>query len=309
LSELITFPGLGLVFEVNRVALSLGPFTVYWYGVMITTGIVLGALYAFGRSDAFGIDRDRGLDAVMYSILGGFVGARIYYVAFTWDYYSQYPEKIIRIWEGGIAIYGGIIGAFITAWFLCRRWNIRFLALGDMTVGGLLIGQALGRWGNFFNYEAFGANTNLPWGMTSSSISQYLQLYSAQLAALGTVVDPSQPVHPAFFYESLWCLIGFVVIAMVSHRRRFDGELVLLYAIWYGTGRFFFEGLRTDSLLLGSLRVSQWLSALVVVAAVALLAGMRRRIQDSGDPEYLIPYGRTAQWQRQKASAHTTPKA
>ncbi len=300
MSEIVNFPGLGLVFDIDKVALSIGSLTVYWYGIMVTTGILLGGLYAFSRSNEFGVDEDKGLDVIMMSIIGGFVGARIYYVAFTWDYYSQHTDEIFKIWNGGIAIYGGVIGAFITAAFLCRLWHVRILPLADMCMGGLIIGQALGRWGNFFNIEAFGSNTTLPWGMSSPTIANYLQIHKGQLASIGVLVNPMTRVHPTFLYESIWCLIGFILLAMLARRRFFDGELLLIYTIWYGAGRFFIEGLRTDSLMLGSFRVSQILAAVCVIVANAILIGIRAKIRRNNDPTYLLPYGKTQEWQIEK---------
>ncbi|MEG1849054.1 MAG: prolipoprotein diacylglyceryl transferase [Oscillospiraceae bacterium] len=266
----ISFPGLGLEFSIAREALVIGPFTIYWYGILVVGGIALGMLYALRRSREFGIHPDRMMDIALYSVVAGLVGARLYYVAFSWDYYSRHPEEIIRIWEGGIALYGGVIGAFLMAWLLCRRWKTPFLNGADCAVGGLILGQAIGRWGNFVNIEAFGGNTTLPWGMTGPTIVAYLEAHKEALGAIGMAIDPTMPVHPTFFYESIWNLIGFLLIVCYTKRRRFNGELSLFYCGWYGLGRVWIEGLRTDSLMWGSLRISQVLAGVGVAASLAV---------------------------------------
>jgi phosphatidylglycerol:prolipoprotein diacylglycerol transferase len=160
----------------------------------------------------------------------------------------------------------------------------------DLASGSLLLGQAIGRWGNFVNMEAFGSNTALPWGMTSSSISAYLEASKASLSRIGVTVDPAVPVHPTFLYESLWCLAGFLLLFFLTKRRRFDGQLTLLYLGWYGLGRFFIEGLRTDSLLLGTIRISQLIALLCFLTSVLTLVFILSKIRREGDPAYLQLY-------------------
>ena len=291
MTETLSFPGLGWEFHLSRAAFSIpigeNKITVYWYGILIALAFLAAVFYSFRRCKTFGIKADRAIDVVMISAVGGILGARIYYVLFTWDYYKDNLGEIFKIWHGGIAIYGGVIGALLVGALVCKWRKVHFLPMADMAVGGILLGQAIGRWGNFVNIEAFGSNTTLPWGMTSPSISAYLSGMKDELAKIGVEIDPSLPVHPTFLYESLWCFLGFGLAAFFASRRRFDGELLLFYAAWYGTGRAVIEGLRTDSLMLGTIRVSQLLAILCVAAAIIIWIVVRSRIKSSNDPEYL----------------------
>lgn len=271
MTEILRFPGLNLSFELNRVAFSIGSLKVYWYGIMIATGFLLALLYVFKRSKEFGVDVDKLIDVIFVSTFGAIIGARAYYVAFKWDYYGSHLNEIFSLRNGGIAIYGGIIGAVLVGLLMCKIKKLRVLPTLDLVVAGFFIGQSLGRWGNFFNIEAFGGNTSLPWGMTSDSIVSYLMQNEAELSAIGMEIDPLMPVHPTFFYESLWCFLGFLFIAWYTKRRRYDGELTILYALIYGAERFVVEGLRTDSLMIGSFRVSQLLAGACVVVCIGLL--------------------------------------
>lgn len=293
MSEILSFPGLGLEFELDGVAFTVGGLPIYWYGVTIAAAFLLGALYVMRRVRAFGLDADRMMDVILGGVVLGIVCARLYYVAFSWDTYKDNPMLILNIRTGGIAIYGAIIGAVIATVLMCRWRRVKLLPTLDLGLGGVLLGQAVGRWGNFFNMEAFGSNTTLPWGMTSPTIVRYLEQNQRSLEAIGVAVDPQMPVHPTFFYESLWCLLGFLFIAWYTGRRRYDGELTLIYLGWYGLGRFFIEGLRTDSLLIGTIRVSQLLALLCVVASVIAMAAIRSRIRREGDPDYLPLYVNT----------------
>ena len=273
----VQFPGLGLEFTVNRVALSIGGFNIYWYGVIIAVGMLLALLYAFRNAVDFGIDSDRLVDVVAIGTVMAIVCARIYYVAMApFEYQSVWEMVDIRL--GGIAIYGAVIGAFVFGGLAAKWRKVPLLPLFDLVALGFLIGQGIGRWGNFVNQEAFGTNTTLPWGMYSEGTKSYLQSVQVTLPA-GVTVDPSMPVHPTFLYESIWCLVGFVILALYVKHRRFHGQIFLMYAIWYGLGRGWIEGLRTDSLLIGNtgLRASQlvaYLSALV--ALILLVMGLRR---------------------------------
>ncbi len=279
MTQTVTFPGLGLEFTLNRVAFTLGPINIYWYGVIITAGIALGVLYCYKRSREFGINPDKFLDITSFMIIGGIIGARIYFVAFSWDYYKDNLWAIFDMTAGGIAIYGGIIGGALVIAVLTRKYKINFFKLTDLIVGGLILGQAIGRWGNFMNVEAFGSNTSMPWGMASPSITTYLEAMKDSLALDGVIVDPSMPVHPTFFYESMWCLVGFILIMFYTKHRKFTGELTLIYIAWYGLGRFFIEGLRTDSLMFGAIRVSQALAGVCVIVAVILYFVIRKRVK------------------------------
>lgn len=273
----VQFPGLGLEFTINRVALSIGGFNIYWYGVIIAVGMLLALLYAFRNAPDFGIDSDRLVDVVAIGTVMAIVCARIYYVAMApFQYQSLWEMVDIRL--GGIAIYGAVIGAFVFGGLAARWRKVPLLPLFDLVALGFLIGQGIGRWGNFVNQEAFGTNTTLPWGMYSEGTKAYLQSVQVTLPA-GMTVDPSMPVHPTFLYESIWCLVGFLALALYVKHRKFHGQIFLLYAIWYGLGRGWIEGLRTDSLLIGNtgLRASQLVAYISALAAFCLLlAGLRR---------------------------------
>ena len=272
----VQFPGLGLALTVNRVAVSIGGFNIYWYGVIIAAGMMLALLYAFRNAVDFGIDSDRLVDVVAIGAVMAIVCARIYYVAMA-------PFKYNSIWEmidirlGGIAIYGAVIGAFVFGGLAAKWRKIPLLPLFDLVSLGFLIGQGIGRWGNFVNQEAFGTNTTLPWGMYSEGTEAYLKSVQVTLPA-GMAVDPTAPVHPTFLYESIWCLAGFVILASLVKRRKFNGQIFLSYIIWYGLGRSWIEGLRTDSLLVGNtgLRASQLVAiGSVIAAAMLLIIGLR----------------------------------
>ena len=245
MTNLVQFPGLGLSFEINRVALSIGGFNIYWYGVCIAFGICLALVFAFRHSIEFGVDPDSMVDVILIGIVLGIVSARAYYVAMAPFKYESIWE-MIAIRDGGLAIYGGIIGGF-------------------------LLGQGCGRWGNFFNQEAFGCNTTLPWGMFSETTRAYL-MGSTVTAQSGVTIDPNLPVHPTFLYESIWCFVGFLLLFRYIKKRKFNGDIALRYMIWYGAGRFWIEALRTDSLMLVpsiGLRVSQLVVGIAVVVGVA----------------------------------------
>ncbi len=297
MTETLSFPGLGLQFHLNRVAFQIGGFAIYWYGIIIAVAFLAGMLYAFKRVRIFGLDADRVVDVALGAIIGALVGARLYYVIFSWDEFSGNLLSIFNTRQGGIAIYGGVIGGFLAGWAMCKWRRVRFLPMADLAVGSIILGQAIGRWGNFVNVEAFGGNTSMPWGMTSPGITAYLRAQAGELADIGMKVDPALPVHPTFLYESVWCLIGFALIALYTKHRRFDGELVLFYAAWYGAGRFVIEGLRTDSLLIGTMRVSQLVALLCVIVSVTVWIVVRSRIHRSADPDYLRLYVETEEGQ------------
>lgn len=290
MSQVVSFPGLGLSFEISPIVFSIGNFSLRWYGVIIAFGLVAGLFSAYSKSKTVGIIPDKMLDVLMVSIVGAVVGARLYYVIFSLNEYTSDWLKIFRVWEGGLAIYGGVIGGIVAAYFACKWTKVAFKPMLDLGGLGLLIGQAIGRWGNFVNQEAFGTNTTLPWGMTSQTVSNYLTSVKSGLAMQGINVDPSLPVHPCFLYESIWCLIGFGLLYWYIEKRRFDGEVFLFYVGWYGLGRFVIEGFRTDSLMLGSIRVSQFLALICVFVALWLVVSIRSKIRRNGDPDYLPLY-------------------
>lgn len=287
----VAFPGLGLEFSINRVAFTLGPLTVYWYGIIAVSGIVLSIAYAMHRSREFGVDPDKLMDAAMYSVIAGIVGARIYYVAFTWDYYRENLSEIVKIWNGGIAFYGGMIGALICAFVLCRLWKIPVLSALDVSLPCVLLGQGIGRWGNFMNVEAFGSYTESLFRMVSPKIDEYFHMNPELLPGFTReeVLEMSSiPVHPTFLYESAWLLLGFAAIMLYSRSRRFTGEMSLMYFAWNGFGRMFIEGLRTDSLMIGEVRVSQLLAAVMVAVSAALLLVMRRKVNLGTAPAWAV---------------------
>lgn len=270
--EYIEFPGLGITLNVSPTLLEFNlfglPLSINWYGLVIAIGFLLAVLYAIKFSKSrFDIELDPLTDAVLVSAVFAVLGARVYYILFDPNgggistFWTD-PLKVFRIWEGGLAIYGAVIGAFVTGFWMCRIKKINTLAAFDLASIGFFIGQCLGRWGNFFNQEAFGGNTTLPWGMTGSII---------QMGTNGEGYDATLPVHPTFLYESLWCLAGFIILHILAKKQyTFKGKVFCTYIIWYGAGRFWIEGLRTDSLMLGTMRVSQLLAALCVVGGVVM---------------------------------------
>lgn len=264
----VSFPSLGLTFDLSPILAQFSLFgkdiTIHWYGVMIAVGFFLAVVYAYVRAPQVGVDRDRMMDVVLVSTVVAVLCARLYYVIFhNASYYFSNPEKIFAIWDGGLAIYGGIIGAFVCGFVLCRVRKVSVLSLFDLAAIGFLIGQGLGRWGNFFNQEAYGGNTDLPWGMTGDMI---------QSGEHGVVTDQTAPVHPTFLYESLWCLLGALVLHLMFKRcYRFKGQIFASYLMWYGLGRAFIEGLRSDSLYLGIVRVSQLVAIASVLGGALLL--------------------------------------
>ena len=290
MDKVVQFPGLGLEFHFNTVAFSIGNIHVAWYGILITLGLLLAIVYCFRRLKIFGLHSDRVIDVVIGGIIGGIIGGRVYYVAFSWDDYKYYIWDVFKVWEGGMAIYGAIIGALLVGIIMCKIRHVRIMPMLDVASLGFLIGQTIGRWGNFVNVEAFGTNTSLPWGMTGPDIQNYLTNHISRLAQIGVSVDATQPVHPCFLYESIWCLIGFILLHLYTKHRKFDGEMFLMYVGWYGLGRSVIEGLRTDPLLIGRLRVSQILAIVCVIASVILIIVIRSKIRNAHDPEYMPLY-------------------
>ena len=291
MTDLISFPGLGLEFEVNRVAFSLGSIDIYWYAVIIATGFMLAMAFAFKNAKRFGIDGDRIVDVIFFAMVLGIIGARAYYVAFQWDMYKDNLIEIFNIRGGGLGFYGGIIGGVLGLIMGCKLRGQKILPFLDLAGGAVLIGQGIGRWGNFVNSEAFGCNTNLPWGMTSPKIAAYIVRNSTE--TMGAVMDPSLPVHPTFLYESLWCALGLLVFCYVMKKRKFDGEMFLFYLGWNGFGRMLIEGLRTDSLMIGPFRISQLLGAIMFIFAVCAYLYAMKLIKSGKAPEWLFVFAET----------------
>ena len=264
MEQVISFPGLGLEFTIDRVAFYLGEKPVYWYGVIIAAGVVLAILYACRNAKRFGITQDNVLDCLIFALPISIVTARLYYVLFSWDQYKDNLKEIVAIWHGGLAIYGGIIGAVLTVLVFARVKKIRFGDLMDDASLGLLIGQSIGRWGNFMNGEAHGGLTD---GLLRMNIGETI----AEAGPMG--------YHPTFLYESLWNAAGFVILHRISKKRRFSGETFLMYVAWYGLGRFVIEGMRTDSLYFfgTGIRISQLIGIVSFVAAGILIVYFRVR--------------------------------
>lgn len=260
----ISFPMLGGLTIDPPASFTLFGHTFYFYGLIIAVGFILAILYCAHAAPRFGLTADNLYDMVLWALPIGIIGARLYFVAFQWDSYRDNLIDIVKIWNGGLAIYGGIIAGAATAVIWSRRKRIPFGAMLDLGCFGLLIGQTVGRWGNFMNREAFGAVTDA-------------------FCRMGLTMPGQETVyvHPTFLYESVWNLIGFTGLALFvkKGKRRYDGQAFILYVLWYGLGRAWIEGLRTDSLYIAgtSLRVSQLLAGLSVAAAAALLIFLGRR--------------------------------
>ena len=255
MTNLVQFPGLGLSFELDRVAFSIGGMNIYWYGVCIAVGMCLALVFAFRHSVEFGVDADAMVDVILIGVVMGILCARLYYVALSpYQYHSL--KDVLAIRDGGLAIYGGIIGAFLFGGLACKWRKVPVLPMFDLAAMGFLIGQGCGRWGNFFN------QVTVPKGVT---------------------IDPNLPVHPTFLYESIWCFVGLFLLVRYLKKRRFAGDIALRYLIWYGAGRFWIEALRTDSLLLVpsiGLRVSQLVAGIAVVGGVIAEILLTRKFRD-----------------------------
>ena len=285
---------LGLEFTLNRVAFEIFGRPVYWYGVIIACGLLLAVYLCSRWAPRFGIVPDQIMDMMLFAVPAALVAIRVYYVVFNLDLYKN-PDgsldwaAILRYSDGGLAIYGAIISSAIVLLIFCHVRKISFLAFADLGVHGLFIGQLIGRWGNFMNVEAFGGVTDLPWRMCGESIAEYmLQHGYVDQAGFQAILDGTLGVHPTFFYESAWNLVGLLLVYLMGRRwRRYDGECFLFYLCWYGLGRAWIEGLRTDSLYFFGLelfgvpiRVSQLVAAVCFLAAGAVLLYNRFRPHD-----------------------------
>lgn len=276
----VAFPGLGLEFTLYRVAFTVFGHPIYWYAIIIVSGFLLAWFYCSRKGPKLGVSGDDLVDLLIFAVPAALVGARLYYIIFYLDLYKN-PDgslnflEMVRTWDGGLAIYGAVIAGMIVLFFVCRTKKIPFLAFADLLAFGLLIGQCIGRWGNFMNVEAYGGTTTLPWRMGGEKIA--MELYGQGLvdaAGYGQVIDGTLGVHPTFLYESLWNLVGFVLLVVISRKlRKFDGQLFFTYLAWYGIGRGIIEGLRTDSLYFMNtpIRVSQVLGFASGLAGILLL--------------------------------------
>ena len=262
----ISFPGFGLDFDINRVAFEIFTRPIYWYAIIIASGFLLAVYYGMKRSREFGTTDDEIMEMLLFAVPCAIIFARLYYVVFNPAEYIEDPIRVLYIWEGGIAIYGAVIGAIIGALIYCKIKKITIVRFLDIGALGLMIGQSIGRWGNFVNAEAHGGETSLPWRM---------------------MINGAAGVHPTFLYESLWNALGFVLLHFYSKKRKFNGEVFALYVIWYGIGRAMIEGLRTDSLYLFNtgIRVSKALAIACVVFGVVYLIYRYRKLNKDGGKE------------------------
>ena len=261
--SVISFPFLGIEVDPGR-GFDIGPLSVNYYGLVIACGLMLAAWYGMKRSKTFGFTEDDILDGVLWVTPFAIVCARAYYCIFSWESYASNPISVLYIWEGGLAIYGGVLGAAVGVTVFCLIKKLKLPALLDLVSLGFLIGQSIGRWGNFFNREAFGAATESFFRMG---------LFNTRTGAF-------EYYHPTFLYESIWNAVGFVLLHFLSKHRKYDGQIALGYVAWYGLGRTFIEGLRVDSLWLGNFRVSQLLAAISCFAAVVVLVVLAFRPHD-----------------------------
>ena len=286
----VIFPKLGIDITINDTAFTLFGLEIKWYGLLITLGMLLAMIYCFSQMKKYGIDPDRAIDAVIGGIIGGLIGARAYYVIMQWEDYAGNWKSIFNIRNGGLAIYGGIIGAVIVGGLVAKLRKVKLLPLLDVASMGFLLGQGIGRWGNFTNQEAFGYNTDNIFGMSSGKIRDWIISVNSDMSSPADLIamNADKPVHPCILYESVWCLLGFVLLAIFAKKiRKFDGQIFLMYLGWYGLERFFIEGLRTDSLMIGTMRVSQVLAAICFISSVILLVVILNKVKRMGD-EYVL---------------------
>lgn len=260
----------------DPIALQLGPLSIHWYGIILGTAALVGLLMALREAKRVGMDPETIMDVVMYAVPAAIIGARMYYVVFRWDeYYSSHPGEIIAIWQGGIAIHGALIASVLTAYIYSRVKKVSFWRIADIVAPSLLIGQAIGRWGNFMNQEAHGGPVSLEF-LQSLHLPQFI---IDQMYILDPLTNTYSYYHPTFLYESLWNLLGvllLITIRRVVALRR--GDLFLSYVIWYSIGRFFVEGLRTDSLMLtDTLRIAQVISLVLIALALVMMVVLRKK--------------------------------
>ncbi|MGK8445662.1 prolipoprotein diacylglyceryl transferase [Staphylococcus aureus] len=256
---------MGIVFNyIDPVAFNLGPLSVRWYGIIIAVGILLGYFVAQRALVKAGLHKDTLVDIIFYSALFGFIAARIYFVIFQWPYYAENPGEIIKIWHGGIAIHGGLIGGFIAGVIVCKVKNLNPFQIGDIVAPSIILAQGIGRWGNFMNHEAHGD--------VSRAFLEQLHLPNF---IIENMYINGQYYHPTFLYESIWDVAGFIILVNIRKHLKL-GETFFLYLTWYSIGRFFIEGLRTDSLMLTSnIRVAQLVSILLILISISLIVYRR----------------------------------
>jgi len=247
----------------DRIAFTVFGIDIAWYGLLIAIGMMLGVLLAVKRSEEIGVSDDVVYDIALWSIPAGVLGARIYYVLFNLDYYSSDWTRILQFRQGGLAIHGGIIAGFIVGYFVCKKNNVKFLSMADVVAPSFILGQAIGRWGNYFNQEAYGRPTSLPWAITIDGVN----------------------VHPTFLYESVWNIIVMGGLIYYTKKKKAEGEVFFLYLIFYSLGRFFIEGLRTDSLMIGPFRTAQLTSFLMIVGGIVAIHHVRLKLNEKNDAD------------------------
>ena len=239
----------------NPVAFTIFNMDIRWYAILITVGMLLALALSYRNAPRHGIEKDNLLDLFLVIIPAGIIGARLYYIFFSWDYYSQHLNEIISIRNGGLAIHGGLLFGIIGGYILCRIKKIKVLEMTDLVFPNVALAQAIGRWGNYFNGEAHGGPTDLPWGIMVDGVK----------------------VHPTFLYESLWCAGLFIVLTCLDKKSHFVGKITCLYGILYSLERFFVEGLRTDSLMIGPFKQAQLLSLIVIIVAIVAYSILKKR--------------------------------
>lgn len=246
---------------INPIALELGPISVRWYGIIIAVGILLGYFIAQEGVKRIGFDTDTLVDIIFWSAIFGFIMARLYFVVFQWPYYIQNPIEIPMIWHGGIAIHGGLIGGFVTGIIICKQKNINPFQIGDVIAPSMILGQGIGRWGNFMNHEAHG-------GPVSRTFLENLHIPDF---IINNMYINGKYYQPTFLYESIWDILGFVILILLRKHLRI-GDTFCLYLMWYSIGRFFVEGMRTDSLMLTSdIRVAQLMSIILIIVGIVIM--------------------------------------
>ena len=252
----------------DRIAIDLGFIKIYWYSITMFLGVLMGIIVAYIEVKRKKIDTDKFANMAFYAILFGFIGARLYYVLFNLDYYLSDPLEIIKVWNGGLAIHGGIIGAILAIYIYCKKNKLVFMEMLDISAPALLIGQIIGRWGNFFNSEAHG-------GVVTRSFLESLHL--PNFIINGMYINGSY-YHPTFLYESLLNLVCFIILMILRKNKKIKiGLITGIYLMWYSVIRFFIESLRTDSLMLGSLRMAQVISILLFIIGLLLVIMSRRK--------------------------------
>jgi len=253
---------------IDPVALQIGPLSIHWYGIIMDIAFILGAALAYHNASKSGVNPEHILNLLILIIPAAIIGARLYYVIFSWENYIFDPLEAFAIWHGGLAIHGGLIGGFLAGYFYIRKHRLDFWKMGDNLAPSIILGQAIGRWGNFINQEAFGGPVSREY------ISHFPSFIQKQMFIGG------QYHHPTFLYESIWNLLVFTFLMVYRRRKHFSGQILLFYLALYSAGRFFIEGMRTDSLMLGPIRVAQLVSLILIITAITVMfARSKKRVK------------------------------